>query len=134
MAASELKSALVEGFEWLRDYVTAITCGRVHAFSFVERKCRAATRDEAWCATPQLSRRSKHLYLSNTLTADNYTARSFYCLAAAAMQAVGVSCFASALRRPQQPPSPVRIRAAGAPPPTSFTSFRTPLPSRCTPA
>jgi len=42
----ELREAWSEAAGWLRDYLAAIAAGRVHAFSYVERRARAATRDE----------------------------------------------------------------------------------------
>ena len=33
---------------WVRDYVQAVREGHVHPFSLLERRARAATRDEPW--------------------------------------------------------------------------------------
>ncbi|GLI60022.1 hypothetical protein VaNZ11_002086 [Volvox africanus] len=43
-----LQDIIMEAASWLRDYITAIKNGRLHPFSLVERKARAATRNEAW--------------------------------------------------------------------------------------
>lgn len=47
----DLKSKVVEGYTWLRDYITAIKNGRLHPFTLVERKAREATRNEPWGPT-----------------------------------------------------------------------------------
>jgi hypothetical protein len=39
------------GLSWVLDYLRALRAGRLRPYSFVERKARAATRDESWGPT-----------------------------------------------------------------------------------
>ena len=40
--------------EWVRDFLIALSKGRLTPFTFVERKVRAATRNEPWGPTGAL--------------------------------------------------------------------------------